>query len=362
MCRYAQSYLEISRSDLAENARLVTGFVKCPVIGVVKCDGYGVSLAEAAAAWVSAGVTRLAVSEPQEALALRRLGFAGVEILLLSPAVCPETLEALIAARVTLTVTGPDCARRYAAAAAGRTVRVHVAVDTGMGRFGLHWRDLAAIEEVYQTRGLTFTGIFSHFAASFARSDRLTRQQLERFLSVTHALAAKGYPVGLRHIANSCAALRWPETWLDAVRVGSALVGRLPVTVSLPLRRVGVYRAMVVERRTLHAGDTTGYASLCRVRRETEVAVLSLGRHSGFGLVKRPETLRPLDFLANQLRLLRGCLHRPSVEYCGRTLPVVGRIGSQFTLVDAGGTDLAPGDYVTAPVDLMLTPPERRFV
>ena len=85
-------------------------------------------------------------------------------------------------------------------------------------------------------------------------------------------------------------------------------------------------------------------------------------RHSGFGLVNRPELLRPVDLLTCLHHLLRGCLHPPAVRWEGETLPVVGRIGSQFTLVDAGGTDLKPGDYVCAPVDLMLTPPERRFV
>ncbi len=70
-------YLEISREDLAFNAKAITEYVGVPVIGVVKCDGYGVSGPEAARAWVSAGVTTLAVSDPAEAFALRDAGFTG---------------------------------------------------------------------------------------------------------------------------------------------------------------------------------------------------------------------------------------------------------------------------------------------
>ena len=87
-------YLEISREDLAFNAKTITEYVDVPVIGVVKCDGYGVSGPEAARAWVSAGVTMLAVSDPAEAFALREAGFAEEDILLLAPVGDPELRDA----------------------------------------------------------------------------------------------------------------------------------------------------------------------------------------------------------------------------------------------------------------------------
>ena len=145
---WSQSYLEISRGDLQYNARTVANYVGRPIIGVVKCDGYGVSTAEAAAAWRSAGVTLFAVSEPEEALALREAGFTREDILLLTPVVSAPLLSALLEAGIILTVTGPECARRYAQAGAGRPVRVHVAVDTGLGRFGLRWNEIDAFRQV----------------------------------------------------------------------------------------------------------------------------------------------------------------------------------------------------------------------
>lgn len=356
----SQGYLEISRADLLYNAQTVVRYVDCPVIGVVKCDGYGVSITEAAAAWRAAGVKLFAVSEPEEALTLRRAGFYE-DILLLSPVASSGLLNALIRANVILTVTGAACARFYVQSCEA-PVRVHVAVDTGMGRFGVRWTGLDELERIYRTEGLQCEGIFSHFAASFQKNGKETRLQLERFLSTAQALTERGVDVGMRHIANSCAALRFPESRLDAVRIGSALVGRLPVSVPVQLRPVGVFKAQVVDCKLLHKGDYTGYASLCRLRRDTSVAIIALGHQSGFGLTKIPQTFRLRDLVRHTVHLLRTFRKAPMVYYQGRALPVVGRIGTQFTLIDAGGTDLAPGSYVSANVDIMLPPPHRRYV
>ncbi len=355
-------YLEISRADLDANARAVCEYVGVPVIGVVKCDGYGVSSAEAARAWVAAGVRTLAVSDPAEAFALRDAGFTAQDILLLSPVADPALLDALLDAGVVLTVSGPGCARFYAEHRNGRTIRAHVAVDTGMGRFGSRWTETAELLEVYQTDGICFEGIFSHFSASFEAGSAQTSRQLERFLSAISALEAQGVRVGVRHMANSCAALRFPETRLDAVRVGSALVGRLPVPAPVELKKVGTFRACVVDRRTLRRGDTTGYASICRMKRDTDVAVVAIGRHNGYGLVKRPERVRPLDLARAVKQALELCRRPPCVHYQGKALPLVGRIGTQYTLFDAAGTDLKPGSVVTAEVDMLFPNPHRRYV
>lgn len=355
-------YLEISRDDLRANARAVCAHVGVPVIGVVKCDGYGVSAAEAAAAWTDAGVTMLAVSDPAEAFALRQAGFTQQDILLLAPVADPELLDTLLEAGILLTVSGPACARFYAAHKGERTVRAHVAVDTGMGRFGTRWTDTEELLEVYRTKGISFEGIFSHFAAAFESGSTHTTRQLERFRSALSALEEAGIAVGIRHIANSCAALRFPETRLDAVRVGSALVGRLPVSVPVELKKVGVFKAFVVDRRTLKKGDTTGYASICAMKKDTEAAVVAIGRHNGFGLTKRPENLRKLDLLRALKQAFDQCRRPAAVRYEGKFLRVIGRIGTQYTLVETAGTDIAPGSVVTADVDMLFPNPHRKYV
>ena len=356
VCR-SSCYLEISRADLRANAAAVAEYVGVPVIGVVKCDGYGVSGPEAAAAWVSAGVTTLAVSDPAEAFSLRRAGFADEDILLLAPVGDGALCDALIAEGVILTVSGPDCARFYAARAKEDSVRVHVAVDTGMGRFGCRWTDIDGLLEIYRTPGLAFEGIFSHFAASFEAGNTRTAQQLRRFTQVTDALAAQGIAVGTRHIANSCAALRFPETRLDAVRVGSAFLGRLPFQDRWGFERVGSLSASVREVRSLAAGATVGYGAHYIARRKTRIAVVGAGYSHGFGVER---TSRSGGGLRAALRVLRLGRREPELLAVSgaRRFPVLGSVGMCDTVLDVTGAEIRVGDRVELPVNPMFVSPE----
>lgn len=354
------AYLQVSRTALWENAKAIAQYVSVPVIGVVKCDGYGVSIAEAALAWQAAGVTMFAVSTPQEALALRSAGFQE-DILLLCPVADHGTLLKLQENGIILTVTGMDAARFYQAYGAFLPLRVHVAVDTGMGRFGVRWTDPEQLKEIYTLPGLKIEGIFSHFSASFEKDFRQTRRQLQRFLDTTDALTSAGFSPGIRHIANSCAALRFPETRLDAVRIGSALVGKLCAEVPIPLLPVAQFKAQVVDCRLFHPGDTTGYASLCKIRRPTRAVIVAIGSDNGFGHQCRPEVFGLRSMLSCLRDFFRQIMRKPSVYFGSTPLPLIGRIGSQYTLFDAAGTDIRPGDFVTAHVPLLF-PSHRRIV
>ena len=359
MCR--SNYLEISRSALRRNAAAVREAVGVPIIGVIKCDGYGVTLQEAAAAWQAAGVTVFGVSRPEEAMTLRELGFRE-EIILLCPAADRRTLEALVENNIILTVSSFDNARFYAMASPRHPVRVHIAIDTGMGRFGIRWDDPRQVKAVYHLSGLSFEGIFSHFSHSFEADFCDTKRQLRRFLELTEALKGEGYLLGIRHMANSCAALRFPETRLDAVRVGSALVGRLPVGTGVKLESISVFKARVVDSRTLRPGDTLGYGGYYKVKRYSRAAVVALGREDSFGIMAKPDRLGLRDLLAWTRRAFREW-HRPAcVIWNGQKLKILGRVGSQYTLFDATGLPVQPGDLVEWEGNPMLSHCERRFV
>lgn len=339
-------YLHVSRAALWQNAEAIGRHVGVPVIGVVKCGGYGVSIGEAARAWQQAGCKMFAVSRPQEALALRQLGFRE-EILLMAPVSDPEILLEMVRHKILLTVTGLECAQKYLLWTDIRPLEVHLAVDTGMGRFGVRWKDTEQIKALYRRRGIRVTGIFSHFSQAFVRDPGPTMEQLRRFLSVTEALAQEGIDPGLRHMANSCAALRFPETRLDAVRIGSALVGKLCGSSPVSLEKVCAFRAQVVDCKTLLPGDTTGYGGVCRVKKLTQAIVVAVGREDGLGLLEHPGALTGIPALKAFLRLLLRAGTRPTVSHKGNTLPMLGRVGQQYTLFDATGLSIRPGDYVT---------------
>lgn len=348
-----ESYLEVSLGALRENAKAIVEYVQVPVIGVVKCDGYGMSLEEAARAWVEAGAFMLGVSTPREALHLRRAGF-DQPMLLMAPVADEGLFTQLLELDVVFTLSSPENAQNYLRWSEGKPVRVHVAVDTGMGRFGIPWENPQALKELYAQKGFSFEGIFSHFAKAFEGAYTITKTQLERFLQVTEALRAAGCPIGIRHIANSNAALRFPQTRLDAVRVGSALTGRLFPKPPIPLRPAARYLAQVVECKTLQKGDTTGYAAVCRVQKTTRAAIVAVGSENGYGYVGGPDNYLLRDMVYYFRELFRLSRKLPGVTYQGKRLPLVGRVGNQYTLFDASGTDIHPGDYVEAQVPTVI--------
>lgn len=349
---YAGNYLEISTEALARNAKTVVEHVNAPVIGVVKFDGYGVTLPVAARAWQQAGVTMFAVSESWEALALREAGFTE-QILLLSPVADAQVLEKLLWNNIILTVSDLKNAQFYQQNRGGAQPRVHVKVDTGMGRFGVRWTDTEQLRAIYAAEGLQIEGIFSHFGKSFEKKYKLTGLQLDRFLKAVEAVEQAGFKPGMRHIANSCAALRFPQTHLDAVRIGSALVGALIAPVPVKLEKVHTFKAQVVARKALQKGDTMGYASVCRAKKDMTAIVVAIGQAHGFGMTGAPDPYPLLDFAVYVYHLLQRYLYPPCVTVDGKRLKLIGRVGSQYTLFDATGVDVQPGSYVSAQISLL---------
>lgn len=284
------NYIEISRAALRHNAETILQAVQIPVIGILKCNGYGVTVLEAAAAWRAAGVTMFGVSRVEEAVALRNAGYTE-DILLLSPVSDKVALHQMIEYRIILTVGCIGDAQLYSLYSFAEPIQVHIAVDTGMGRFGIHWKDIAQIKAIYSVLGLQVTGIFSHFAKSYEKHFRYTEKQLKRFLYVTESLQAAGITPGLRHIANSNAALRFPQTQLDAVRIGSALIRQPSAVSSISIQPVAIFKAQVISCKYFHPGDKCGYGLLCKIPRHTKAAIVSLGSMDGFGQMTVPEYL-----------------------------------------------------------------------
>ena len=128
------------------------------------------------------------------------------------------------------------------------------------------------------------------------------------------------------------------------------------------LESVRVCKAQVVYVKYLQTGDTTGYGSYCVMKHSDKAAVVALGREDGFGLTTLPDRLRLRDLAAYVLRVLKAWRDPPCVDYHGHKLPVLGRIGNQYTLFDATAVDIHPGDWVEWDGNLMHVSCERRFV
>ena len=312
-----------------------------PVIGVVKCDAYGTGLLPVSRILLEEGVSALAVLHFREAEALRGAGI-GAPILMLTPAVMPAQADAVL--RLDLTASVESAAER-----AGRTVPVHLMLDTGFGRYGwLPDETDALLRDLKCCSRLRVEGIYSHLQDAYTARAAGVGRQLALFTSTADALERAGLSVGTRHLAATAAALRFPETRLDAVRVGSAFYGLLPFADKWGFCPVGHLECEVSAVKRLPAGHNVGYGGLCRTKRETTIAVVNAGHVDGWGVVPVRDSFR----LRDRLRYLKADLfslwrdERTFVEIGAQRFPLLGRFTMSNVIVDVTGGDVRPGDIV----------------
>lgn len=337
----------VSRDILAENVRkLQKRADSVPIWAVIKGDGYGLGALPLAEALRENGIDRFCVTEVREAELLRQNGFENEPILMLRETVQREELGRLLDAHVILTVGSTATAKCVNDIAATRAdmAEVHLKIDTGMGRFGFLPEQIDEIIDLYRTmRCLTFGGIYTHFNCAFS-DEAVTRREFAEFRGVIDRLHAAGLETGIVHCCNSAAFLRFPEMHCDAVRLGSALLGRMPFKTEL--QPVGYVQTQIEILRTLPTGHTTGYGALWRAKRDTPVAILPVGWYHGFHVSCKPDMSRAADCLRSSLSAVKQLLHRRrvTVEINGKRCPVVGAIGMLHVAVDVSGVPCKLGD------------------
>lgn len=346
-----ENYILLSKEDLLQNAKSIIDAVNSPVMAVVKCNGYGIGIDKAVSIWYEAGIRYFAVSEPKEAFSIRAMGYEDCNILLLAPVWDKATIQRLCENNVVLTVTGKECAENYASVA---PARVHVKINAGMGRFGMKYTKTDEIKEIYSVQGLSFEGIFAHFPMAFGKDETLTFRQLNDFTGIVQELRASGINTGIAHIANSSAALKYPATHLDAVRIGSALTGRLLVKPNFELKKIGVFVATVADVNELEKNDTSGYSCIYKAKKDTKTAVIAAGYTDGIGMERMLPVRNFRDRLSRILKVLKAKKSAGTVKFGDKKLPILGRIGTQYTVIGRGKSDIKPGDTVEIDVNMML--------
>ena len=230
---------------------------------VVKADAYGHGARDCARAALRAGAAALCVATVQEGAALRP-SVGGARILVLGPLAPGEEGLAREAA-LEVAVSTPELPDG---------VRAHVKVDTGMGRYGMSPDEALAIppERV--------VGVMSHLATADEADEGFARRQLRAFDAV-----AAAFPGAVRHVANSAAALRFPEARFDAVRCGIALYGLSPFgddPARHGLEPVLAWRSYVALAKTLAGGESTGYGRRFVAAGPTRIGLVPVGYADGF--------------------------------------------------------------------------------
>ncbi len=315
------AWLEINLSAIADNVsnlKTVLGPQR-EIIAVVKADGYGHGVLPVSQVALNAGARMLAVAMVEEALELTQAGLQA-EVLILSAT--PRQAAATIVEygfHAPLTDMAGAQALSQAAQELHRPANVHIKVDTGMHRLGVAAEEIADYcATIKSLPGLAIRGIFTHFASS-SSDPQFTLAQLGSFKKVTaQAEAALGYSIPLKHCANSGAIVRYPESWLDAVRPGALIYGipRNPGGVYMPTMRQAVtLRANISCVKPIEAGAGVGYGLTWTALEDTRIALLPVGYADGYDRL-----------LSNNAdALLRG-----------QRVPVVGAVSMDCTIIDVG--------------------------
>lgn len=312
------TWLEVDLEAIAHNVRRVVEMVgpKVAVLAVLKADGYGHGMVRVARTALNNGARYLGVAGVNEGAALRKAGItAPVLVLGFTPA---WQARELVLSDLAATVFNLDVARALSRAGRelDRQVRIHIKVDTGMGRLGLLPGEvLPAVTALQQIPGLVLEGIFTHFSVADTDPD-YTRRQLATFKQALDALAAAGIVFPLVHAANSAAILTLPETHFAMVRLGIAMYGLHPAPqIRLPVdfRPALSFKTQIAQVKLLPAGSYVGYGNSYQTVGPQRIAVIPVGYADGFRRAPR---------------------HWGEVLVRGQRAPLVGRVCMDQAMID----------------------------
>ncbi len=305
------------------------------LMAVVKADGYGHGLVETARAARAGGASWLGVAQPEEALALRESGDSGRLLAWLYGPDLPAA--ALIAADVDLSVSSLSNLKAVLAGAkeAGSRARIHVCVDTGLGREGATPDDLPALLDAVEREraagAIEAVGIWSHLAWADVPGHPTIDDQAKVFRSALELAHERGLGFEVRHLANSAAALTRPDLRFDLVRPGIALYGLSPLPGAdgdgFALTPAMSVTSIVALVKKVRAGHGVSYGHDYVTERETYLGLVPVGYADG---------------------VFRSASGRAEVSIRGERYRIAGRVCMDQFVVDLGpSTSVAEGDVVT---------------
>ena len=321
---------EINLAAIRNNLRLISEKSSKSVIAVIKANAYGHGALACAQAAMEAGCSGLAVARLSEALSLRYQGITAP--ILIFDRVPAKEVSRIIAQNLTVTVFDPAQVAEYASEIGnGEKLKVHVKVDTGMGRLGVESEQAdTLVDAVTKQKAFDFEGIYSHFAKADETDAAPTDRQKNRFSALLKRLAVKGQLPHIIHLSNSAGALFHQQLErCTHVRAGIAMYGLNPSSETvLPteFQPALCWKTELASIKTLHQGQQVSYGGRYQVSTpDLRVGVIMVGYADGF-------------------RRTTG----NHVIMRGRLLPVIGTICMDQCMVDLSDCpDAQIGDEVT---------------
>ncbi|MBU3159459.1 alanine racemase [Clostridium frigoris] len=313
-------WAEVDLDKLAHNMREIRRITKSEkIIAVVKADAYGHGAVDVAPVLLENGANSLAVAMLSEAVELRR---SGIECpIMILGFTQPELIDNLLKYDIDQTVFSYKFAKQLSKMAQeeNKIAKIHIALDTGMGRIGfLPSED--SVQEVYNISTLpniTIEGIFCHFSTADEKDKTYTDIQVKKFDDFYEKLKERKIYIKMRHIANSAAIIDLPEIHYEAVRPGIIIYGYYPSDEvnkeKLDLLPAMTLKTNVVHIKTLPPGEYVGYGRKYKTDKQSMIATLPIGYADGY------------------TRLL---FQKAKVIIKGKFAPVIGKICMDQCMID----------------------------
>jgi len=314
------TWVEINLDAIANNVKNIKELIgkKKELMAVVKGNAYGHDILEVSSVLLNNGATRLAVARLEEGIFLRKAGIT-VPILILGLTLKKQA-ELLVSYDITPTVCEYEMIEKLSESAfkEGKIVKVHLKVDTGMGRIGICPNHvLNFIKKLKVLKNVQIEGIFTHFSVADEKDKTYTEKQFRKFMEVLIVLEKEGIKIPVKHVGNSATLLDLPYMWLDLVRPGISMYGLYPSTEvqkNVKLIPAHSFKTRIVFLKELFAGESIGYGRTYTTKKKrTVVASLPVGYADGYNRL-----------LSNQGEVLVR----------GKRFPIIGRVCMDQCMID----------------------------
>lgn len=313
------SWVEIDLKALVHNLQQAKDRSRpgTAILAVVKSDAYGHGMVPVARTLERNAVHFFGVSKFWEAEELRENGIRRPILVLVG--IEPEDMEEALRLQVRPVLFRPDHARALSDTAVRlqQPAKVHIKVDTGMGRLGVPLEKLSEfLDQLATLPGIEVEGICSHFSIADEADKAYSHWQLERFEQALQVVAGKGLDPKFAHLSNSAGLLDLPQAHYQLVRPGLMLYGSQPsdqLRTPADLKPVMCFKSKVLQLKEVPEGRSIGYGRTYVTRAPTRIATIPVGYDDGYPRL-----------LSNQAKVL----------ICGRRVPIVGRVSMNLITAD----------------------------
>lgn len=323
-------WAEVNLQILKENYFKLKTYTQSEIMPIVKADAYGHGVIPVVKTLIACGAKWFGVALLEEALEIKAV-FPDVTVMIIG-ATDPQESDTVVKEEIIPAIFSFEQAQALSVAAVRlqKTAKLHIKVDTGMGRIGFRPGDEAEVLKIANLPNLLIEGIFTHFATVDQKDLAFAREQLNIFESFCAKLRAAGLTIPIRHAANSAGIIQFMESHFELVRLGISLYGLPPsgqIGGEVGLEPVMAWKTKVTHVKSISKGETVSYGRTFQAAYETRVATIPVGYADG---------------------LRRALSNQGEVLIQGRRSTIIGRVCMDQTMLEVTRIPgVKVGDLVT---------------